>query len=154
MTFSSCICRPALSRFTRLGALSVSRPFSASASSQLARITLVGRLAATPELQGTSTGSEIVRYAVGHDTGPADRRTTTWFKVVAFDQTKPPRLMQLEKGTLVYLEGEPNLHKYQTDDGNPHHKFNIVQRSLIVLRNPTHPAGEGAAATEAEHSAE
>lgn len=47
----------------------------------LAKISLIGRLAAPPELIATSTGRDVVKYAVGTSHGPRDDPKTSWFRV-------------------------------------------------------------------------
>lgn len=76
------------------------RAFSASAARPRARITIVGNLAATPEVRATSTGRELIEYAVASNSGPKDKRTTSWFRVVSFDGEGPRRdyLTSLPKG--------------------------------------------------------
>jgi hypothetical protein len=66
-------------------------------------MTLIGRLADTPELQATSTGKEILRYAVGVNSGPKDNQTTSWFRVTAFTEEGPQRdfIAGLEKGYVI-----------------------------------------------------
>lgn len=75
------------------------RAFSTSSPRPIARITIIGNLADTPELVGTQTGREIVRYAVASNSGPADNRQTSWFRVTSFTEG-PSRdyLLSLPKG--------------------------------------------------------
>lgn len=80
--------------------LSASRAFSASARRDIAKITLVGNLAATPEVRATSTGKEIIEYAIASSHGPRDARHTSWFRVATFAEEGPRRdyLTSLPKG--------------------------------------------------------
>jgi hypothetical protein len=96
-----------MSSFLRTASRSVARPavraFSATAARPVARITIVGNLADTPELQATSTGHEIVRYAVASNSGPRDNRHTSWFRVTSFEGEGPRRdyLQSLPKGCVL-----------------------------------------------------
>lgn len=77
------------------------RAFSASAARPRARITIVGNLAATPEVRSTSTGRDLIEYAVASNSGPKDKRITSWFRVVCFSDGEGPRrdyLTSLPKG--------------------------------------------------------
>jgi single-stranded DNA-binding protein len=77
----------------------LSRAFAATQRTPLARMSLIGRLGADPELVNTSTGRELVRYVVASDSGPADNRTTNWFRVAAFPEGKvKDYLLGLSKG--------------------------------------------------------
>ena len=77
------------------------RTFTTTKPSQLARLTLVGRLGTDPELQQTSNGGSIVKYSVGTSYGPRDNRQTSWFRVAAFPaegSAHKDYLMGLSKG--------------------------------------------------------
>ncbi|RKF79426.1 Single-stranded DNA-binding protein RIM1, mitochondrial [Golovinomyces cichoracearum] len=124
-----------------------SRSFSSSSTSQIstfAKITIVGRLADTPESQTTSTGREILKYAVGTTIGRGENQKTSWFRVTSFLPEGPQRdfLAGLEKGTLVYVEGDTTMNQYQDSDGNSRNGLNIVQQKIEVLsssKKPTAP---------------
>jgi single-stranded DNA-binding protein len=82
--------------------LNGARAFSTSPAHSLARMQLIGRLADQPELTPTSTGREMVRYAIGVKAGPKSEngeRPTSWFRVASFNDG-PGRdlLLSLPKG--------------------------------------------------------
>ena len=84
-----------LRRAPTLGA----RSFSTTTPASLARMQVIGRLAAEPELVNTSTGRDMVRYSLASDYGPSDARQTSWFRVASF--AEGPRrdyLLSLPKG--------------------------------------------------------
>jgi predicted secreted hydrolase len=60
------------------------RAFSTTMRTRYARITLIGHLAATPELEATSTGNELVRFSMASQHGPKDNRQTSWWRVTSF----------------------------------------------------------------------
>jgi hypothetical protein len=75
------------------------RSFSTTTARPLAKITIVGNLADTPEVHPTSTGREIVRYAVASNSGSRENRKTSWFKVTSFAEgASRDYLMSLPKG--------------------------------------------------------
>lgn len=76
------------------------RAFSTTTPRPVATITVIGHLADTPELQATSTGRELLRYAVASNSGPSNNRQTSWFRVTAFENEGPRRdfLTSLPKG--------------------------------------------------------
>lgn len=83
-------------------ALNGARAFSTSPAHSLARMQIIGRLADQPELTPTSTGREMVRYALGVKSGPKNEngeRQTSWFRVASFTEG-PGRdvLLNLPKG--------------------------------------------------------
>src|ERR1700684_1789734 len=95
-----------LLRAPRALPLSAARSFSTStARSSFAKMTIIGRLADTPELQATSTGQEILKYAVGTNSGPRDNQKTSWFRVTSFLPEGPQRdfIASLDKGYVALL---------------------------------------------------
>lgn len=75
------------------------RSFTTSSPRSVARISIIGNLADTPEIQPTSSGREILKYAVASNSGPKDNRQTSWFRVTSF--AEGPRkdfLLTLPKG--------------------------------------------------------
>ncbi|KAI1826152.1 nucleic acid-binding protein [Xylaria intraflava] len=119
--------------------LGSSRTFSASARRDIAKITLVGSLAATPEVRPTSTGKDIIEYSVGSSDGKADNRHTSWFRVATFVEDGPRReyLTSLPKGTIVYVEGDVVMRSYTDGEGKARSATSIYQKSLEVLRRGT-----------------
>ncbi|KAL2074697.1 hypothetical protein VTL71DRAFT_8476 [Oculimacula yallundae] len=115
----------------------LSRTFTSSAArSSFAKMTIIGRLAATPELQATSTGKEILKYTVATSSGPRDNLKTNWFRVTSFLPAGAQRdfISSLEKGTLVYVEGEAT--QSVVDDeatGKKITHLNIVQQKFETL---------------------
>lgn len=76
------------------------RTFSTAPRLALARITLVGRLAAEPELTPTASGAEVIRYGLATNFGPKESRQTTWWRVACFAGEGKMRdlLLSLGKG--------------------------------------------------------
>ncbi|KAI4131993.1 MAG: hypothetical protein LQ338_000977 [Usnochroma carphineum] len=111
------------------------RTFTTTPRPSLARISLVGRLAAQPELMPTSSGQEMVRYALGTGHGPRDNRTTTWWKVATFLPEGPARdaILALEKGSLLYVDGSCTINKFQDRDGKDQSALSITQRHFEIL---------------------
>ncbi len=86
-----------MSAFLRSASRAVARPataaraFSSTAPRPVARITIVGNLADSPELRASSTGREYLRYAVASNSGSGDNRKTSWFNVSCFVDEGPRR---------------------------------------------------------------
>ncbi|KAI9747661.1 MAG: ssDNA-binding protein, mitochondrial [Candelina submexicana] len=113
----------------------LTRAFSTTPASKLARMTIVGRLAAEPEPVATSTAKDLTRYAVATSYGPADNRQTSYFRVTCFDEgPKRDYLLGLPKGTLVYVEGDATIRNYDDAEGKRQSSLNVVQRTLEVLK--------------------
>lgn len=76
----------------------LARAFSASARTNIAKMIIVGRLAADPEPYTTSNGQEIIRYAVGSSYKSNGEDKVSWFKIAAFEDHSKPYLKTLTKG--------------------------------------------------------
>ncbi|KAK3948784.1 hypothetical protein QBC32DRAFT_350670 [Pseudoneurospora amorphoporcata] len=113
------------------------RSFSSTSARGIARIQLIGNLADTPELRATSTGGEMIKYAVASNSGPRNDRLTSWFKVSCFAEGKMRDfLLSLPKGTTVFVEGEVSLRNWTDEEGRARTSVNVLHRNLEVLRRP------------------
>lgn len=93
--------RPTIARITAQSG--ARRAFSSTPARPLARITIVGNLTDSPELQATSTGRELIRYSVASNSGPRDEsgnQKVSFFRVTAFPPEGPKRdfIQNLQKG--------------------------------------------------------
>lgn len=68
----------------RRAAAASARPFSTSSARSTARISIIGHLADTPEIQQTAGGRELIRYAVASHSGSKENRHTSWFRIASF----------------------------------------------------------------------
>lgn len=77
------------------------RAFSTTRPTHLARMTLVGRFGADPELVDRP-GLSIVRHVLGTSHGTKDNPQTSWFRITSFvneaQESRKNFLMGLEKG--------------------------------------------------------
>ncbi|KAI1644519.1 nucleic acid-binding protein [Daldinia loculata] len=128
-----------LARRATAAAPGLARAFSASARRDVARMTLVGNLGATPEVKATSTGRELVEYAVASSHGQKENRQTSWFKVAAFIEEGPRRdfLTSLPKGSTVYVEGDAIMNNFTDAEGKSRNVLRIYQRHIEVLKRPS-----------------
>ncbi|CAG8055525.1 unnamed protein product [Penicillium olsonii] len=120
------------------------RAFSTSPAHSVARLTLTGRLGAEPELQTTPNGTEVVKYSVGTNYGPRDNRQTSWFRISNFVPEGAQRdyILGLQKGTLVYVEGDARMSNWEDAEGKSRSTLNVVQRTMEVLKRGESREGE------------
>lgn len=71
---------PSISRVSPI----VARSFSGTASSQYARMTIVGRIVHEPEHSTTANGTNIVKYVVASNPGRKEERQSSFYRVAAF----------------------------------------------------------------------
>lgn len=62
----------------------LTRTFTTTSPKHLARMTIVGRIGAEPEISETSSGSKVIRFVVGSNSGTRDNQITSWFRVANF----------------------------------------------------------------------
>ena len=82
------------------GAALSARTFTTSSPRSVARMIITGRLAAEPELHATSSGQDVIKYAVGSSYGSRENRQVSWFRVSSFQPEGPQRdfILSLPKG--------------------------------------------------------
>lgn len=120
-----------------------------AAARQFSRLTLIGRLAAPPEIYPTSTGTEIVKMTIATSHGYKENRTTSWWRVTSFESgARRDFLLSLSKGTMVALEADAQLTSYQDDNHVEHRTVNLIHRNLEVLARHRPRPEEGAEGVE------
>ncbi|CEJ89446.1 Putative Single-stranded DNA-binding protein [[Torrubiella] hemipterigena] len=124
-------------RRTAAASFGAARAFSTSSPRSIARMSIIGNLADTPEVVTTGSGREIIKYAVASNSGPRDNRQTSWFRVTAFlEGGRRDYLLTLPKGATVFVEGDATLSSYEDANGTSRTALNIVQRNIEVIRRP------------------
>lgn len=79
------------------------RAFSTTPARPLAKVTVIGNLAASPEVHATSTGREILKYSIASNSGRGDNVKTSWFRVTSFEPEGPRRdyFLNIPKGFVL-----------------------------------------------------
>ncbi|KAF9780309.1 hypothetical protein BJ322DRAFT_329097 [Thelephora terrestris] len=134
-----------------------SRAFSSSrpSASDLAKLTLIGRLGKAPETRTTKTDKEYVTYTVATNNYPpvspnADgtrpSHTTSWHTIFSFSTTSNTYLRTIPKGAHVYVEAGYELREADPDAqaGSPNAQRQIFLRheNIRVLKYPSEHKGE------------
>ncbi|KAF2823772.1 ssDNA binding protein-like protein [Ophiobolus disseminans] len=121
--------------FTRTPALA--RAFSSTRASQVAKMTVVGRLAAAPEEVTVSNDRTLVRYAIGTSYGRGDKQKTSWFRVASFvEGPQKEFLLGVPKGSLLYVEADARMETYEDKEGRPQSNLSLIARNFDVLSRP------------------
>jgi single-strand DNA-binding protein len=86
------------------------------------------------EVRYTPEGTAIANLAVAtnqtwKDKDSEKQERTEWHRVVLFGKVAE----YLEKGSLVYLQGRLQTHKWQADDGQDHYTTEIVAERMKML---------------------
>ncbi|PFH52607.1 hypothetical protein AMATHDRAFT_139648, partial [Amanita thiersii Skay4041] len=128
---------------------------SPSRSSDVAKLILVGSLLRNPELRLTKNDKEYVMYTVATNNYPppplgpnGERRpsTSTFHRVISFNEHNNRYLQTLNKGTKVYVEANFELREPEAgaDPSTPQGQRQIFLRheNLRVLSWPRRPVSE------------
>ncbi|KAF8271709.1 single-strand binding protein family-domain-containing protein [Lactarius quietus] len=135
----------------------INRAFSttASRSSDVSKLILVGRLGKDPEVRISRTDKEYVSYTVATANFPPPQRgpdgtraesKTTWHHVLSFNPSANNYLRSLQKGSHVYVEASFELREPDpsADSNSPYGQRQIFLRheNIRLLRGPPHATEE------------
>ena len=108
------------------------RSFSSTRPSQVARMTVIGRLGVAPEEVTISGDRTLVRYIVGTNYGKGDDKKTSWFRIASFVQgAQKDFLMNLPKRSLLYVDADARMETYLDSEGNKKSNLSLVARMFL-----------------------
>lgn len=96
------------------------------------RVILVGRLGTEPEIKATSKGDEYANFSLATSKKIKSKdgtwqEKTTWHKITTFDPNLTNTIKNyVNKGTMVYLEGEIDVSEYTDSSGNKRYNTSII----------------------------
>lgn len=102
-------------------------------------VTLVGRLAADPELRYTPNGTAVTsfRLAVNRKRKNQDgERDADFIPCVAWSKLAEVIAEHAKKGKEVAIEGEIRQQSWETDEGEKRSKLEVYIKQLMFLRDP------------------
>ncbi len=119
------------------------------------KVILVGNLGKDPEIRRTQDGRPVAKLAVATSDSWRDKTTgekrekTEWHNVVIFSEGLCRVAEQyLRKGSKVYLEGQLQTRKWQTQEGQDRYTTEVVLQNfnsqMVLLDRPGGGAGAGA----------
>jgi single-strand DNA-binding protein len=100
-----------------------------SRSTSVNRVTLVGRLVATPELRVTSNGTHVTTVRVATN----DREQAEFHDVVLWRQMADFASGYMTKGRLVYVEGRLQGRSWEASDGTQRRSVEVVADRFQAL---------------------
>ncbi|KAF2028397.1 hypothetical protein EK21DRAFT_69827 [Setomelanomma holmii] len=114
------------------------RAFSTTRPSQLARMTVVGRLAAAPEEVTVAGDRTLVRYAIGTSYGKGEKAKTSWFRIASFvEGAQKDFLLSVPRGSLLYVDADARMETFaDKETGAPRSNLSLVARNFDVLSRP------------------
>jgi single-strand DNA-binding protein len=109
--------------------------------------TVTGNAGGQPELIMTQSGKQMARFSVASTMRRKDREpTTTWVRVVCFDETAADAAERIEKGDRVLVTGRLEMEQYTRKDGQQGESLQMVADDIAInVRVPKRDAvGAGA----------
>ncbi|BAV92208.1 single-stranded DNA-binding protein [Candidatus Desulfovibrio trichonymphae] len=124
----------------------------------LNKVMIIGRLGRDPELRYTQSGSPVATLNVATDESYTDREgnkveRTEWHRVAVFQRQAENCANFLSKGSLVYVEGSLQTHKWQDQSGQDKYTTEIrAQRVQFLDRKSDSPRGGAHGGFEDDHA--
>ncbi len=111
----------------------------------LNKVTLIGHLGKTPELQTLEGGVAVAKFSLATTEGYRDKEgkvqtETEWHNIVAWRNLADLAGKYLQKGSHIYLEGKLKTRSYEDKEGNKKHVTEIIAESFILLDKTTDKA--------------
>ncbi|KAN0064101.1 ssDNA-binding protein, mitochondrial [Thecaphora frezii] len=134
------------SMFGGLRTAAASRALSTSAvRNDLARMQVLGRLAADPELKSTKNGKDYVRYTVatsdpsrtvGENGEP--EQTTSYLRIYVFGERGVERMKSIKKGYRVLVDADFRIERTPSPDGQSPARESLlaIHRAIQVIAKP------------------
>ncbi len=105
-------------------------------------VVLMGNLTRNPEERHTPSGQAVTTLTVAVNRTYTDKNTgnkvedTTFVDVVVWGRQAENCVKYLSKGRPVYIEGRLSLNRWETPNGEPRSKLEVVARSVQFLGSP------------------
>jgi len=103
----------------------------------LNRVQLIGNLGRDPESRYTPTGNKVCHFTLAvsrhwKSSSGEPRESTDWFNVEAWGRLAEICQDYLHKGSLVYIDGRLNTHRYE-QEGEPRYYTKVVALQMQML---------------------
>ncbi|WIG61077.1 MAG: Single-stranded DNA-binding protein [Ktedonobacterales bacterium] len=115
----------------------------------LNKIMLIGNLGQDPEMSYTPSGKAITKFSLAVNRNTRDRETneqrkeTTWFRIVAWEQKAEFCNQYLHKGSRVFIEGRMTSRKYTNKDGIEVTAWEVLVENTELLDSRSDGSGAG-----------
>ena len=99
------------------------------------RVILVGRLTRDPEIRYTPSGMQLAKFGLAVSRPRSKNNETDFFNITAWGKLAEICGNFLRKGRLVLIEGEININKYETQDGQKRQSVDIRAGQMQMLES-------------------
>ena len=98
----------------------------------------------------TQEGKKVCRFSIAVNEKYKERESTEWWQIVAFDKTAEICHQYLAKGSTVWVDGKPQLRKWQDREGADKLSFSLIANKIIFFS--TKRAGDSAPEDDIQRS--
>lgn len=88
--------------------------------------TIVGNITQDPELRFTSSGLAVCNFSVAVNSGKDEKKKTSYFDVVTFEQLAEDVAESLSQGLRVIVTGRLQQSSWEDQEGNKRSKVEVV----------------------------
>lgn len=100
------------------------------------RFMMIGRVGTSMELRVTNSNKKVVEFSMADTKKAKDGQDiTTWVNVVAWENKADTLAKYVNKGDMLYIEGELRNQKYTTKEGIERYKTFILLDNFQLLPN-------------------
>ena len=117
-------------------------------------VSLIGRLAADPELKHTQSGTACTRFSVAVDrpTKQSEEKQADFINIVAWDKTAEFICKYFSKGQRIALTGSIRTGSYTDRDGGKRYTFDVWASNVEFCESKKQGQAATAATTEQGNS--
>lgn len=104
----------------------------------------IGRLTRDPELRYTPNGKATASMRIACDTGRKEdgQNVAEFINIVCWEKLAEIVCQNLQKGRLVYVEGQLRHREWKDRDGNTRDAYEIIASTVRFLDSAKKPVGE------------
>jgi len=119
----------------------------------LNKVFLMGNLTKDPEMRYTPGGTGVARFGLAvnrvYNSSDGEKKEDTCFvDIVAWDKLAEVCSEHLAKGRLILVEGRLQYQSWESDDGAPRHKIEVVAQNIQFLGGKSEEKSEGVEDTD------
>lgn len=93
-------------------------------------VILSGRLGQDPEIKYTGSGKAVANFNLAVNSGSGDKKTTTWFPVVAWGPLAETAGQNLSKGSFITITGRLQVREWTNKDNQKIKTTEVVANSF------------------------
>ena len=115
-------------------------------------IHVIGNIGKDPETRYTSDGKKVFHFTIASNIFRGGQKETVWFNVSCWNERYENVILQLKKGSLIYVSGELSIRKWKDHSGNEQTSLEINAKEVRFVPGRADKPEQGTS-SEAQASA-